>query len=255
MGQAREEAERWERAAASRQVRLGPGSAGVVLWPAEWEIVESSMEFAEQWRCDECGTDLPAYKIGPWNGGDSFWICSACSMIFERRDSPDKFRLSGMELDRMDADELEKRWGYELEVVDDRFFRVVKEVREPAPMTLRRLWLENAFIDRTLEFVERRASGGGTRKFVFLIKQTELVTLVSNPASVNPSRLSGYYIDFVSLGGILDVIEAWSDEEDWFNQLPAPRPFAVEAGAVSAESNSVEDRVEELLRAGRALPK
>lgn len=224
------EAERFEDRARSRRIWLGTaGTRGVVLWPESWEILGSSNEITDGWRCPYCGSQLPAYKVEMACDRSQGWFCSKCSMPLEWRESPERFRVSGIELDRLEAVDMERDWGLTSTVVDDRHFLIDDPIEGSAVQELRHVWLPPYLTTRTVLCFEE-GSDGVARCVCFVNDQQRVAILIE--ASENRKGYLGYYIDFGSLTGMLDLIEAWETGKGWLDQLPDPQVFWFEQGKV-----------------------
>lgn len=230
LADARAQAERSERLARSRRLTLGnPDSRAVVLWPEDWEIVGSSGQFSEPWSCPECGTALPAYEVDIGSGVTNLWICSACSMPLEWHKSPEKFRLSVTDLDRLEAKDLEGEWGVGVTAVGDAHFYIDTPVELPAVHTLRHVWLPTYLTTRTVLCCEEDRKRD-FRWVVFVNDQNRLAIMVE--AAAQGRAYMGYFVEFAGLGAMLDLIEEWDPGRGWVEQLPDAQCFWFEDGMV-----------------------
>lgn len=246
LAEARAAVERVEQRARSRRLSLGSSaSRAVVLWPEDWEIVGSSKQFSEPWVCPECGTTLPAYEVDVGPEHSLLWICSACSMPLDWHESPDKFRLSVTDLDRLEAKDLEREWDVGVTAVGTAHFYIDTPVELPAVHTLRHVWLPPYLTTRTV-FCCEEDRGGAFRWIVFVNDRERLAILVE--AKGNGRAYLGYFVAFTGLGGILDLIERWDDRQGWVDQLPDPQCFWFEDGIVRDDPGIDVEAIENLLQ-------
>lgn len=222
-GEARAEAERIERRAKSRSRFLGhPDSRGVILWPDDWEILGTSEEFAEPWSCPKCGSDRPAYKVEMASDRSRVWICSKCSMPLEWRDSPDRLHLSNIDLDRLEARDLEREWGLEVSVSTERIFHLNDPVPLPAVHALTHIWLPPYLTSRLVSCHEKDEFGYGYGIY-FASDKERLVILIET--DVRQDGWLGYFVDFGSLNEMMKLKRRWDYNRPWLEQLPDPRTF------------------------------
>lgn len=246
------EVNRIDAQAKARRKFLGDaGTRAVVLWPDSWEIIDSSESFGQSWTCPYCEAVVPAYKVEVASNQRKFWICSMCSMPFEWRESPDRLHLSAVELDRLEAKDLEREWGLGTIVVDDRHFFIEDPVRVPAVHSLRHVWLPPYLTTRTVLCCEESPEGDN-RWLTFVNDRERLIILVE--ASESRRTHLGYFVDFGTLGGVLDLIESWDCEEGWVDQLPSPQEFWFEDGAVRAGAGIDLDTIGDVLAPQEARP-
>lgn len=228
--EARAEAEQFESRARSRRQFLGtPGTRSVVLWPERWAILRSSQEITTEWQCPRCFSSLPAYQVEIAGDKSRQWLCSSCSMPLEWRESPERFHLSGIELDRLEAQDLQREWGVSSTVVGDRHFFIDDLVEASAVHSLRHVWLPSYLTSRTVLCCEE-GSDGKARWVAFVTDQERLAILIE--ASESQETHLGYYVDFKSLAGMLDLKNVWDPESGWVDQLPNRQVFWFEQGEV-----------------------
>lgn len=246
-------AEELDSRARSRSEYLGAsGSQCVVLWPDDWVIVGSSEEIGCQWSCPVCGTDRPAYKVEIDESKLPGWMCSSCSMPLEWRESPDRFRLTEIELDRLVAKDLEWEWDLGVTAVEEGQFYVDSAVALPAVQSLRHVWLPTYLTKRAVLCCEED-SDGDFRWVIFINDGTRVAILLE--ASEQQHSYIGYFVEFGSLGRMLDTIETWDSNSSWANQLPDPRVFWLRDNQVSAASGADEDSIRQVLFSGGNEPK
>lgn len=228
--EAKADASRYEIRARSRRQFLGtPETRGVVLWPERWTILSSSIEITDEWKCPCCSSRLPAYEVEVASDKPRQWLCSSCSMPIEWRESPERFRLSGNELDRLEAEDLQREWGVSSTVVGNRHFFIDDLVEASAVHSLRHVWLPSYLTSRTVLCCEE-GSDGGARWVAFVTDQERLAILIE--ASESQETHLGYYVDFKSLAGMLDLKDVWDPESGWVEQLPNRQVFWFEQGEV-----------------------
>lgn len=245
LNEARAETDRIESLAKRRRLFLGtPGTRGVVLWPESWEILGTSVEIAAEWMCPHCHSNLPAYKVEIATDKSRSWLCSACSMPLEWRQSPDKFRLSGIDLDRLEVTDLEREWGLSATVVDDRHFLIDEPVEGSAVHVLRHVWLPPYLTTRTV--LSSEEDSDGAERWVCFVSDRERLAILIEASERREAHL-GYYVNFGSLGRMLDLIEAWDTEKGWVDQLPDPQLFWFEQGKVRADPGIDLDEIAGLL--------
>lgn len=243
--EAKAEAERLEELARNRRQVLGhPYSRDVVLWPERWEIVATSQEFTDQWVCPSCGTDLPAYLIETNRNGNRCWICSSCSMPFDLRESPERHRLTSIELARLEAKELESEFGIGVTALEDRQFFIEEDIDVSAVHSLRHVWLPPAAATRTVLCCEKDEDGQ-LRWLIFVNEQEKLAILVE--ADGGEASYLGYFVDFVEPIERLRLISRWDYESGWVDQLPDPQVFWLEDGVLRDDPDNDTRQIEELL--------
>ena len=241
-------AEGLDRRARSRSRFLGDSrSRRVVLWPDDWIITGSSEEIDCRWNCPFCDSESPAYKVVMGEGESPRWMCSSCSMPLEWRESPDRFRLSGIELDRLDALDLEREWDVGVTAVEEGQFYIHSPVAQSAVHSLRRVWLPSYLTTRTVLCCEE-ADDGDFRWVIFVNDETRLVILLE--ASEKQQSYLGHFVEFGSLGSMLDTIERWDIERGWVDQLPDRRDFWLRDNKVFSNTESETELIEQVLFPG-----
>lgn len=243
--EAHREVNRVEQLAATRRRILGgPGSADVVLWPETWEIITTSMEITDHWVCPACETTLPAYKIETAKGREEFWICPSCSMPLDWRDSPERLRLSEVDLTRLEAMDLEMELGLGVTALEDRQFFIEDDLEASAVHALRLAWLPPAPATRTILCCELE-DDGHPRWLIFVVNQEQLAILVE--ASESDGSYLGYYVEFGDPLERLRLIGRWDCRVGWVDQLPDPQVFWLEDGTIRKDPGADTDRIKSLL--------
>ncbi len=231
-------------AAARRRVLSSPGSSEVVLWPEGWEIITTSREITDRWACPACDSTLPAYKVETAESKDQFWVCSSCSMPFDWRDSPERFRLTELELDRLEAKDLETEWGVGVAALEERQFFIEDDLAVSAVHALRHVWLPSAASTRTVLCCEKDEDGQ-LRWLIFINNQEKLAILVE--ADEGEASYLGYFVDFVEPIERLRLISRWDYESGWVDQLPDPQVFWLEDGVLRDDPDIDTKQIKALL--------